>query len=741
MSTKIRTVVLAVVLVTGVCLLGGVNALAEEISCQSCHNSEVFSVPFKTAVHGNIDCVGCHADLRNLEAHVARSEKNSPVNCRQCHQKIAVESFHVPHQNFRCTECHQEIHTLKDANANVTTDVQRKCDGCHAQNVSTTTAKTNRQSVQERECQSCHIGEMFRVQFDTSLHGTNGCTSCHTGIRDLGAHKTGKEKPLQVNCGRCHQVIAQKFTGSFHAIQKGFNCADCHRDIHALKYAPEDEAGRKARVIQKCTECHDQGKYVVLGHAQSVLEGNQDSADCSDCHGLHDTHVYHTDRAEHLEAAREFYTGKCVECHGNREIMQRSGLSADVVEDYRKTYHGKVANVGSSALVAGCAYCHNSHNTLPKTDPRSSIHPQNLVASCERCHKGFHPQFVEYIAHPDYLNREKYPTLFWTFIFMSCLLAGTFLFFWIHTVLWWRKSYWEQHKREKMGIELDHCVTPSEKDSDLIQVQRFSAGERIMHVLLILSFMTLVMTGFPLKYSQSPWAHGLIELWGGTALAGLFHRISAVLLIVLFLYVILRAVRFIFAGSRSVKDWLGQLFGADSLFPNFKDIKDMAAMFRWFFNKGEMPKFDRWTYWEKFDFMAVFWGMFVIGGSGLLLWFPEQASWLFPGWILNVATLIHSEEALLAAIFIFTVHFSNTHLTPSKFPMDRVIFTGRYRLEEMKEQKPLYYERLLAEGKLNALKKAHPGIGLKIVSSLFGYACLLLGFILAVMIAWAFFLE
>jgi len=167
----------------------------------------------------------------------------------------------------------------------------------------------------------------------------------------------------------------------------------------------------------------------------------------------------------------------------------------------------------------------------------------------------------------------------------------------------------------------------------------------------------------------------------------------------------------------------------------------MAGMFRWFFNRGEMPKFDRWTYWEKFDFMAVFWGMFAIGGSGFLLWIPEWSSWIVPGWVLNVATLVHSEEALLAALFIFTVHFFNTHFIPTKFPMDPIIFTGRYRLEEMKEQKPLQYERLKAEGNLDALKRKYPGITLKIISGIFGLASLLLGLYLTVLILWAIFLE
>jgi len=586
-----------------------------------------------------------------------------------------------------------------------------------------------------RGCTNCHDDEVFRARFAGSVHGNNSCTSCHADIRNLPAHMTGSEKPAPVNCGSCHQEVDRAFRKNFHYIQEDFRCTDCHRGIHALERA---DSNFKLAVIKKCTECHANEEYVASGHAESVLKGNQDSAACSDCHGLHDTRVYHTSLETYPGEAREFYTQKCKKCHADKAIMGRFGLSADMVKYYEATYHGKVEEIGYPTRVAGCADCHTSHNILPKADTRSSIHPNNLITNCGRCHRGFHARFVAYKAHPNYYDRKSYPALFWTFVFMSGLLIGTFLFFWVHTALWWRKSYWEKHKREKLGIESESLPPGSE---GLMPVQRFTLKERIIHVLLILSFMTLVMTGFPLKYHAAPWAGTLIGLWGGAHRAGVFHRIAAAFLSVLFLYVAWLSFRFVFPRREGTKGWLQRLLGPDSLCPNLKDLKDMAAMFRWFFNRGEMPRFDRWTYWEKFDFMAVFWGMFAIGGSGFLLWSPEWSSWIVPGWVLNVAALVHSEEALLAALFIFTVHFFNAHFIPTKFPMDPIIFTGRYRLEEMKEQKPLQYERLQAEGNLDALKRKYPGIALKIVSGIFGLASLLLGLYLTVLILWAIFLE
>jgi len=176
------------------------------------------------------------------------------------------------------------------------------------------------------------------------------------------------------------------------------------------------------------------------------------------------------------------------------------------------------------------------------------------------------------------------------------------------------------------------------------------------------------------------------------------------------------------------------IFGPESLVPRWKDIKDMYHNLKWFFGDEPRPRFDRWTYWEKFDYWAVFWGVGVIGISGLILWFPEFFTKFFPGWVVNVAIIIHSDEALLASAFIFTIHFFNTHLRPEKFPMDTVIFTGRISPEEMEYDRPVEYERLIEEGRMEELKVSPPSRWLSTAGILFGYFLLLIGLILLFLI-------
>jgi cytochrome b subunit of formate dehydrogenase len=131
-------------------------------------------------------------------------------------------------------------------------------------------------------------------------------------------------------------------------------------------------------------------------------------------------------------------------------------------------------------------------------------------------------------------------------------------------------------------------------------------------------------------------------------------------------------------------------------------------MGRWFVGLGPKPVFERWTYWEKFDYWAVFWGVVIIGTSGLILWFPNLFTLVLPGWVLNVAKIIHSEEALLATGFVFAIHFFNTHLRADKFPLDMAILTGLVTEAELREERPEYLARMEREGRLDGLADAAP---------------------------------
>jgi len=153
---------------------------------------------------------------------------------------------------------------------------------------------------------------------------------------------------------------------------------------------------------------------------------------------------------------------------------------------------------------------------------------------------------------------------------------------------------------------------------------------------------------------------------------------------------------------------------------------------------GPRPNYGRWTYWEKFDYFAVFWGVTVIGLSGLIQWFPEYFTLVLPGWVINVAAIVHSDEALLAVGFIFTIHFFNTHLRPEAFPMDKVIFTGIVPLEEYKTDRPREYEELRASGELRKrVVKENVSIQRQKLISILGFSALFVGVLLIALIIYS----
>ncbi len=179
------------------------------------------------------------------------------------------------------------------------------------------------------------------------------------------------------------------------------------------------------------------------------------------------------------------------------------------------------------------------------------------------------------------------------------------------------------------------------------------------------------------------------------------------------------------------------LWGPNSMVPQPKDAVDLYQHMKYFMGMGPRPKFDRYTYWEKFDYMAVFWGMFIIGGSGLLLWFFEELSGILPGWAFNVATLVHGHEALLAIGFIFTIHFFNGHLRAEKFPMDTVIFTGTMSEHEFKDERPLEYERMQQMGQLKSLEAQAPSAGKMMLAWVVGGTGLILGLLTIVLMIYS----
>jgi len=262
---------------------------------------------------------------------------------------------------------------------------------------------------------------------------------------------------------------------------------------------------------------------------------------------------------------------------------------------------------------------------------------------------------------------------------------------------------------------------------------RFTLGQRYLHGLLITTFLALACTGMTLRFSETLWAKRFAEAAGGFTAILSIHKLCAVIITAGFIYHVAEiVVRVMMKGER------GLLWGPNSMLPQPKDALDLLQHLRWFLWMGPPPEFDRFTYWEKFDYWAVFWGMAVIGITGYMMWFGPFFARFVPGYVLNIALLIHGEEALLAVWFIFMVHFFNSHLRPGKFAFDSVMFTGRLTAERYEHEHLLDYSRLGESGALESLRTDAPPLWLKNFSRVIAIVAVSIGFSLLVLTLIAF---
>ncbi len=231
-------------------------------------------------------------------------------------------------------------------------------------------------------------------------------------------------------------------------------------------------------------------------------------------------------------------------------------------------------------------------------------------------------------------------------------------------------------------------LSPGEGLREGDRFERFSLNERLQHIVLFSSFIVLVFTGFPLKYPEVEFLDPLFYLTGGVQGARIIHRIAAVIMGLDFLYHNLYIFSLLYRRRIGLKQIL-------LMVPQPKDVKDLVQNFRYFMGLSkERPRFDKFSYLEKFDYWAVYWGVFIMGGSGLVLWFPEFWTQFTQLDIVRISYIAHSDEALLAFLAITCWHLYNVHLSPRHFPMNKVWYRGWLTREEMIEEHPLEYERM-----------------------------------------------
>jgi len=715
---------------------------------------------FKQGLTVTAVCTSCHTShniLPHTDENSSIHHENVATTCAQCHGQIAEVHRAViegrlwrdePQKIPACVDCHSP-HRIRRA-FYPTGLANQDCLTCHGKEDLTTR--------RDGETVSLYVDE---TAYSVSSHNQTACAQCHTGVT-ASLERACETQTSSVDCGICHAAQVQEYQGSTHGTLFAAGdadapaCLDCHSN-HATqsKRLPSSPTFPR-NVPELCAGCHQAGERaavrietdipdIIQGYADSihgkglVESGLLVTATCASCHSAHGelppsdpnstTHpdnVAHTcgqchhgieeQFAESIHSIGEPGEGEklptCEDCHSSHTIsrtdspdfrfrmMDQCGRCHEVeAETFFDTFHGKVSRLGSAGA-AKCYDCHGTHNILPTADPDSTLNRRNVVETCGNCHPGSHRRFAGYLTHATHHDVEKFPWLFWSFWGMTTLLVGTLSFALIHTLAWLVRLWLS----------------------------------RTLHLCMLISFFTLAITGMIPKFSYMGWAQWVAWMLGGFDTTGTLHRLGAVLLIVIFVVHLLSVRR---AKQRSGQTWWTILSGPDSILPQWQDLREVRDSIKWFFGLGPRPRYGRYTYWEKFDYYAVFWGVLIIGSTGMVLWFPELFTYVIPGWFLNVATIIHSDEALLAVGFIFTIHFFNTHFRPDRFPMDPVIFTGRMTLAELKYDKPREYEQRVADGTLEKYlvdpfpRRAERGF------KIFGFTALAVGLTLIGLIIYA----
>lgn len=509
------------------------------------------------------------------------------------------------------------------------------------------------------------------------------------------ATPTHPDVPAGESCNSCHaprQVPTVDPAALAHSVHAKLDCTDCHSGINAIPHPKQLPA-------VDCSACHRRVAREIQTGMHAAGRSARNAPGCITCHGTHD--IQHTDSV----AFRNSIPDRCAVCHKAH------------YQGYMDRFHGQAATLGM-ASAPRCSDCHDPHRPLPQSDPASRIAPANLVTTCGKCHTNANRNFTEFDPHPQPWNRTHSALVYYCHLLMVLLLAGVFGFFGLHTALWLQRSFVAQIRHE---LPRPVIREPAQ------YILRFTLFERWMHIIVIVTFMLLALTGLPLMYASAPWARLLSRLLGGEPIMRFIHIASGMVTFGYFFthigVVVYRFVR--------TRDW-HLFYGVNSMVPTGKDIADIVRNFAWFLYLGPRPKLDRWTYWEKFDYWAVFWGVAMIGVSGLMLMAPQTAAQLLPGEFLNVAAVIHGEEALLAVGFIFVFHYFHNHLRPENFPMDITIFTGRLPLERFREERPLQYKRLVEQGRLESLLVGPPSRMTVAASTVFGAVVVLLGLALII---------
>jgi cytochrome b subunit of formate dehydrogenase len=631
----------ALCLLIGAGLAGAQGEEFEQIDssvCADCHEASrhgsALADDITHSVHDGLDCLDCHVD-RDTVPHRELEETFYPgcQGCRTCHED-ASETYQA-HGRARLGSCED----------------MPQCSDCHGDHdILPSTAKRS------------------------AVHPTNlpqTCGKCHENLDITTKYDILIDHPIQIYARSVH---GQATRGGIYVAA---SCNDCHSSggsAHKILSPGSQESSiNHFNIPTTCGQCHKgiEGDFREGIHGQLVARGETDAPVCTDCHGEHgilspDDPLSPVSRSKVAEMT-------CSPCHESAVLNEKYDIKTGRLTTFIDSYHGLKSKAGDTH-VANCASCHGVHRILPASDPTSTVNPANLQHTCGECHPNISEGMASTPIHGiggQGLRTPAADVVEKIYIIAIAVIIGLMVLHWLIDL--------QRHLRDVMAKRP--------------QVLRMRADEVVQHALLAVSFISLVISGFALRYDQGIVSRFFFGWEGGFEVRGTLHRIWAVV----FMGTIVWHALFLFSprGRRFFKD----------MWPIQRDFKFFLR--RMLYNLGLRPRMEcvqRFNYVEKAEYWALVWGPAVMVVTGLMLWFDNWFIAFLPKGVLDVALVIHFWEAWLASLAILVWHLYSVIFHPHVYPMNPSWITGHIPDEMYELEHPGHLEEARRETE-EALKR------------------------------------
>jgi len=599
--------------------------------CTDCHSpgdgSSSFRIELDHSAHEGLECLDCHVD-RDTVPHRQSAETffAGCQGCRNCHEEASEE--YVSHGRAVLGSCEDMPH----------------CSDCHGtHDILPSSARRS------------------------SVHPTNlpeTCGKCHENLDITAKYDILIDHPIQIYMRSVHGKATKG------GVYVAASCNDCHStggSAHKIMSPGDpDSSINHFNIPSTCGKCHKgvENDFWEGIHGQLVARGETDAPVCTDCHGEHG--ILSPDDPLSPVSGSKVAEMTCSPCHESAVLNEKYDIKTGRLTTFIDSYHGLKSKAGDTH-VANCASCHGVHRILPSSDPTSTINPANLRRTCGECHPNISEKIASTPIHGiggQGLRTPAADVIEKIYIVAITVIIGLMILHWVIDLM-------------------RHLVNITKKRP---QILRMHIDEVVQHALLAITFITLVISGFALRYDQGFMARFFFGWEGGFQIRGIVHRAAAVL----FMGTIAWHVLFLFShrGRKFVKDMI----------PIPRDFQFFLR--RMLYNLGLRPRWEciqRFSYVEKAEYWALVWGTVVMVITGLMLWFDNWFIQFLPKGVLDIALVIHFWEAWLASLAIFVWHFYSVIFHPHVYPMNPSWITGHMPEEMYKHEHPGHLEEARRE--------------------------------------------